>query len=274
MSGRWYSMDAEFTVNEQVEALGEEFGPGGPLVIVALMGKAALQHQTGGRIKGTFKHLADHAYIERSETRKVIQRAGELGILTVEEVTDRGFEVVLNAWQRWQDAHRKRASRAETSENVQKRPETSENVRARPEPSPTEQNKTEQNKTTTEPKTTELLVENLPSPLQPLVATFNRVVDEKRARPLKLDAWMRYGEKFADRDLALEAEKFEHYWLHGAGQNRVLKDVAGAWRNWLRNAPPRNIRSFASPSNGPVTKRVEELLSRSTAIESTAQEVR
>jgi hypothetical protein len=45
---------------------------------------------------------------------------------------------------------------------------------------------------------------------------------------------------FGDRDLDAESDKFAHYWIDGAGESRRLKDVGGAWRNWLRRsaAPP------------------------------------
>ena len=92
-----------------------------------------------------------------------------------------------------------------------------------------------------EPSTSEQR-EEVPPSLLPLTATLNRVVEGKGARPLKIAAAIRACEKFHDRDLVREAEDFEHYWLDGMGENRELRDVAGAWRNWLRRAPKASTR--------------------------------
>jgi DNA-binding Lrp family transcriptional regulator len=99
----------------------------------------------------------------------------------------------------------------------------------------------------------------IPSVLSPLVATLNRVVEGKRAKPIKLAAFLRICERFADRDLALEAEKFEHYYLHGAGENRKRKDVLAAWRNWLDSAPSA-LASRRGGREHPADRRIRDAL--------------
>lgn len=113
--------------------------------------------------------------------------------------------------------------------------------------------------------------EPIPSSLLPLLATLNRVVDAKRAKAIKPALFVRLCERFADRDLVLEAEKFEHYYLHGAGENRKRKDVLAAWRNWLDNAPragaPRRNGSAASRADADIARlgEVAERLRREEA---------
>jgi hypothetical protein len=63
-------------------------------------------------------------------------------------------------------------------------------------------------------------------------------VAHDRGLNLNVAAAVKACEEFADRDLAREVGKFRHYYLDGDGQNRRMKDVVGAWRSWLENAPP------------------------------------
>lgn len=83
----------------------------------------------------------------------------------------------------------------------------------------------------------------VPDFVSALLPYLNRVVEGKGSRSLSPEAVHRHCEKFGGRDFEAEVEKFADYWLTGAGQNRPLRDVAGAWRNWLRTAPPMTRRA-------------------------------
>jgi hypothetical protein len=83
----------------------------------------------------------------------------------------------------------------------------------------------------------------IPDYVSSLFPRLNRVGECKEAKRLNEAAVHRHCEKFADRDFELEVEKFADYWLTGAGQNRPMRDVAGAWRNWLGTAPPMGRRA-------------------------------
>lgn len=100
----------------------------------------------------------------------------------------------------------------------------------------------------------------VPSDLLPLIATLNRVVEGKGAKPLKRGAALKACRDFADRDLAREADRFAHYWLDGAGENRTLRDVAGGWRNWLRTSP--RARTLRAVGNGSAASRADADIAR------------
>lgn len=82
----------------------------------------------------------------------------------------------------------------------------------------------------------------VPVEFAPLVSSLTAVVKAKGAKPLNVDVVVRACAIFADRDLGAEEGGFVHYWTDGMGENRQLRDVAGAWRNWLKRAPTASAR--------------------------------
>lgn len=113
---RWFAMATQFTLDEKIEALGEELGPGGPLAVCVLLGQAKIQG-AGGTVEGTFRDLAHAAFVERSEAKAILERADALGVLEVEEITGRGYKAQFPKWRDWQEAFRKQSTR-ETSADV------------------------------------------------------------------------------------------------------------------------------------------------------------
>lgn len=260
MKRPWLAIDQHFIDDERIVELGDQFGPGAISCFIALL-CLTKQAGSGGSVTVGFRSLSRKAFLaDANEAKAIIEGAAELGLLEVNGDDPGGGRVRIHfpKWERYQRAPFRGNRDGTVTAPSQDRDPTKTTTKT---------------KTTTEPNTDEQLVENpVPPSLQPLVATFNRVVDAKRARPLKLAVWAKCAEKFADRDLPLEAEKFEHYWLHGAGQNRSLRDVAGAWRNWLRNAPPAGVKPFAG-NRYSATERAAELFSRGGAVDVSATEI-
>ncbi len=117
----------------------------------------------------------------------------------------------------------------------------------------------------------------LDSSLLPLLADVNRVVRGKEgARPISSAAFARACERYGDRDLAAEAEDFAGYWLEGPGHNRPLRDVAAAWRRWLRTAPAAS-RKRGRPRGAAARLSADlarlERMKRGDVVESSAEEV-
>jgi hypothetical protein len=103
MAPRMYlALDANFTSSASIEALGETFGPGGPLTIVALLGMAK-QQGARGEVKTTRRKLASDAFLSSpDDAHKIVLAAIELGILAGLDLTDRTIHVRLVRWGEWQ----------------------------------------------------------------------------------------------------------------------------------------------------------------------------
>lgn len=119
---RWYAMDVQFLTDPKIEALGEQYGAVGPLTMVALFSAAKVQGNNG-HVRNSYRIVATSVFSTPKKVKRVIEGAGELGLIEVSNLGERGFDVALPSWHRWQEAHRKREERAS-----KKRPKTSENV--------------------------------------------------------------------------------------------------------------------------------------------------
>lgn len=95
--------------------------------------------------------------------------------------------------------------------------------------------------------------EAAPESLRPILADLDAVAFS-RGLSVKVSAAVKACEKFSDRDLAKEADKFRHYWVDGVGSNRRMRDVVARWRNWLDGAPPAAAQSRAAKAK-PTTDR-------------------
>lgn len=76
-----------------------------------------------------------------------------------------------------------------------------------------------------------------PSEYDAILRQLDRVIFGRSLPGLKVPAAIKACRDFQDRDLAIEAGNFAHYWIDGRGEKRPLKDVVGAWRSWLHRAP-------------------------------------
>jgi hypothetical protein len=242
----WFAFSSMFRQDPKIEALGERFGADGPFLFVGLMCEAKLQCR-GGRVEGSLRGLAHDCFIDgRDRAAEILKAADETDAIEIETLDERAFVVRVVNWSRWQERFRKAESRAESDDGQERTPPDKGGQERTP---PVARTGTATDTgtdtgTKTATKSEQVGVE-VPVALRPYLLVLDRVVDRKGAAPLNVAAAVKACEKFADRDFAVEAEKFEHYWLDGAGQNRRMKDVAGAWRNWLRQAPParRQARS-------------------------------
>lgn len=107
----WFARDAWFTADPKVETLGDEHGPGGPLLLEEVFALAKLAND-GGRVSARYSTLARRAFLKGSrEARAVIETCAELGMLTVESSDDRGFAGAIPRWTRWQVADPRNAER-------------------------------------------------------------------------------------------------------------------------------------------------------------------
>jgi hypothetical protein len=136
---RWFSMSTQFLGDPKVEQLGERHGPAGPLVIVALLGRAKVAGSNGS-VTCSFRTLAHEAFTDRQKIPAILEAAAETGLIEVESLDVSGASVRFPAFNRWQDAGRKAEERAA------REPTPRANVRTCPDLSgdvPTRQDKTE-----------------------------------------------------------------------------------------------------------------------------------
>lgn len=117
---RWYALSTHFLTDEKIEVLGEQHGPAGPLVVVALLCRAKTQAK-GGKVDGTFRDLAHLAYCDRKEIRNILASALECGLVEG-DLNGKGYRLAFPAWNRWQSASRmamkRERDRRKASENV------------------------------------------------------------------------------------------------------------------------------------------------------------
>lgn len=262
----WFAMSALFRQDTEIELLGERFGADGPFLIVGLFCEAMLQSRSG-RVEGSLRTLAHDCFIDsRERAAEILSAAGETDVIEIETLDERAFVVRLNNWSRWQERFRKARKRAEGDGPDSPPPDASGHEGKRP-AAPVARTGTATDTGTA--TTFEQSLATVDSSLHPYLANLNRVVEGKeRARPLNIAAAVKACGDFADRDLATEADKFGHYFLDGAGQNRKLKDVAGTWRNWLRNAP--SAKTARRQPEHPADRRIRELHEASQAGERVA----
>lgn len=89
----------------------------------------------------------------------------------------------------------------------------------------------------------------VPDNLQPVLSVLDRTAFARNLPSPKVAATMAACNRYSDRALEAEAEKFHHYWTDGPGERRPLSDVAWSWRNWLERAKPATESSGSDPSN-------------------------
>jgi hypothetical protein len=107
----WFAKDADFLEDPAIVELGERHGPGGPLLIDALLGLAKLA-QGGGRVTVGHTALARRAFIDNADTvRAILRDSAEFGVLELDEVSPLKCEVIFPQWDRWQTSFRKTRQR-------------------------------------------------------------------------------------------------------------------------------------------------------------------
>lgn len=259
---RWLSMSTQFLSDPKIEALGERHGPGGPLIIFALMARAKVAADAG-RVTCSFRTLAHESFTDREEVRRVIESAAEVSLITVEDLTEAEATVHFPAFRRWQEAGRKAKERE--SEN----PAPEANVRRRPEvsgPVPTDrqtdkETEKEKNapggarKSAREKPDPDVLPDGFPPHLAAAVKAsllpLQRTAQFKGAKPVTVLAVARAIETRPDRDHVKVASEVEHWCCYGKGENKPAKDIVARFRTFLDNSdavatrkpPPRVMPS-------------------------------
>lgn len=112
----WYPQDARWLAWDSVIELGEEFGPGGPLVMVAITSEAKLQANCW-RVKVGLRTIARESFVKDPETvRAIIVRSAAIGLLDEVEFAERTVTCKVSGMaaseRKARDAQRKASGRA------------------------------------------------------------------------------------------------------------------------------------------------------------------
>ena len=188
MAVRWFSMSTQFLTDPKVEDLGEKHGPGGPLVIVALLGRAKIADDAG-RVTCSYRTLGNEAFCTRDEARAIVLDAVSSGLIEMVDGSESEASVCFPAYRRWQDAGRK------AKEREDRKPAHKANVRTRPEVSgPVPTDKTRHDKT----DKTDREVGKADAPLSNLLADL--IEGNGAKRPTVTGKWADAERLMVDRD--------------------------------------------------------------------------
>lgn len=183
MAVRWFSMSTQFLTDPKVEDLGEKFGPSGPLVIVALLGRAKIANDAG-RVNCSFRTLGNEAFTDRAEVREILIVASESGLVEIEDLADAEVSLRFPAFRRWQDAGRK------ADEREAKKPARKAKVQTRPEVSgPVPTDKTDRQDKTDKTEKRSAAVSATDAPLSHLLADLVAANDPDGKRPTVTQRW-------------------------------------------------------------------------------------
>lgn len=102
MSARvWFARDTGFTSDPRVQVLGDEHGPGGPLVVEEMLALAKLRNN-GGSLSISYASLARRSFVAPSRAKRVVQHAADLELIEIVEQTAKDFTARFPRWTRWQ----------------------------------------------------------------------------------------------------------------------------------------------------------------------------
>ena len=104
-------MDTHFLSDPKIQEVGDEVGPAGIAVFVALLAQAKLRAD-GGRVEFTYRDLAHSIFTDLESAGVAVRALVSAGVLTVEESDDRSAVVKFPAWRRWNETFRKANQRA------------------------------------------------------------------------------------------------------------------------------------------------------------------
>ena len=97
----WFALDAAWLDRDAPDELGDEFGPGGPLTLIALMCAAKLEND-GGRVHAAFRTLAKRNFTGDVDlTRRIVEHATAIGAIDDLKMHGAGrrFSCRLSGWQ-------------------------------------------------------------------------------------------------------------------------------------------------------------------------------
>jgi len=238
MAVRWFSMSTQFLTDPKVEELGETHGPAGPLVIVALLGRAKIANDAG-RVSCSFRTLAHEAFTDRQGVAGILNEAAENGLLEILDMDDAEVKLRFPAFSRWQDAGRKAEEREAT------KPNSRANVQTCPEvsrPVPTDRQTDRQDKTEKKKPAPEDLPPDFPADLVVAVDStlpvLQSIADARGAKPVTRLALAKVIEQYPRHAHLKVARSLDHWLLHGGGEKKPCKDVVARYRNFLDREEP------------------------------------
>jgi len=254
MAVRWFSMSTQFLADPKIESLGEKHGSAGPLVIVALLGRAKIEGN-GGRVTCSFRTLAHESFADRSDLPEIVASAADNGLIEIEELTDTEVSARFPAFSRWQEAGRK------AEERQAKKPTPQANVRTRPEVSgsvPTDKTRQDrEEKTTTaavkaaKPAPDEI-PDDFPADFTPILQAvrpiLERVAETKGSKPIRNRPLCAALTAHPDRNHIESAGQLEHWCFYGVGEKKTQKDVVALYRNFLKRAEPMPTPKATKPA--------------------------
>jgi hypothetical protein len=123
----WFARDTGFTADPRIQVLGDEYGPGGPLVIEELLALAKLAGRDGA-IDVPFATVARRSFVTPALVKKIVADAGSSGLLEAVDANGKGLSARFCNWSHWhpkdptaaerKSRERSRSGHADVTENV------------------------------------------------------------------------------------------------------------------------------------------------------------
>jgi len=107
MSARvWFARDTGFTADPKIQTLGEEHGPGAPLVLEEMLALAKLR-DNGGSLTTSYAMLARRAFVTPTKAKRIVEQAacainGYEPLIELVEHGPKDFTARFLKWTRWQ----------------------------------------------------------------------------------------------------------------------------------------------------------------------------
>ena len=97
----WSPIDREYLAQDTIRALGQRFGPAGPLVFLALVLEAG-KTPSGGWVEMRYGALAQLAFVEAGQARDVVAAACDQGLMDGLVSDPQRFRGHLTRWEAWE----------------------------------------------------------------------------------------------------------------------------------------------------------------------------
>ncbi len=254
----WFAMSTEILEDDKLEILRERHGNDVLAVVIKLMCKAKLQRK-GGVAKVNLRSLASDSHVDRPVAKAILEDAGEVGFLEVQELTEVSATVHLKGWKRWQQNFRQQKSR-EARKATGDADVTSGHGLSHDVTNSTGQDKTEQNKK--KKATSKDLPPDFPADLVVAVDStlpvLQSIADARGAKPVTRLALAKVIEQYPRHAHLKVARSLDHWLLHGGGERKPCKDVVARYRNFLDREEP--VAAVVPTVTGNVADRMEREL--------------
>lgn len=104
----WVRLDLAFFEQDTVRDIGERFGPGGPLILLALIIEAKRAAMSGapleaqGSVSLRYAALARMAFVAEADARAIVAALADLDLLQSVDDDGRRFTARLTKWAAWE----------------------------------------------------------------------------------------------------------------------------------------------------------------------------